>query len=201
MKRVGVFNAPPVYVMGLSELLSTSGYALEEVDDPVAWIRRKGEDGAVLVGVNSESDLDIVVELKAEEPRSVVVTLIDDFDPDVVQASLRAGAAGSIPKRAGAAQVALAFSAAMMDNVVIPARVARAIVSNGESSPRRDPEDDLQVSWLRYLADGGTVVGLGERVGYSEREMYRRLNRLYSRLGVPDRTAALLKAARLGWLD
>lgn len=201
MKRVGVFNAPPVYVMGLSNLLSSSGYSLEEIDDPLAWVRNQGKGGAVLVGVEQAADLEVVVELKAEEPESVVITLIDVVDPDVVRASLRAGATGSIPRRAEAAEVALAFNAAMTDNVVIPTPVARAIASKASPMPAQTGGDGVEVSWLRYLAEGGTVVGLGEMVGYSEREVYRRLNRLYSRLNVPDRTSALVKAARLGWLD
>lgn len=199
VKTVGVFNAPPVYLLGLNGLLSSFGYALESVDDPVGWLRRNRR-GAMLVTVDDESDLNVVVDLKSEAPESVVVTLIDEVNVSAIQASLSAGAAGSIPRDARAADVVLAFNAAMSDNVLIPAPVARALAARGETDPPPQGIGDEEVSWLRSLSQGLTVSRLAEAVGYSEREMYRRLRRLYSRLGADGRTEALLMAARFGWL-
>jgi DNA-binding CsgD family transcriptional regulator len=41
---------------------------------------------------------------------------------------------------------------------------------------------------------------VAERMGYSERAMYRLLRGLYERMGVKTRTEAVLKASRSGWL-
>jgi DNA-binding NarL/FixJ family response regulator len=60
---------------------------------------------------------------------------------------------------------------------------------------------DVEQAWLRRLAAGGTVAGLARGCGYSEREMYRRLSDMYSRLGARTRTEALLLAERFGLLD
>ena len=57
------------------------------------------------------------------------------------------------------------------------------------------------MDWLRALAAGATVHQLAERIGYSEREMYRLLRAVYDRLGVPNRTQALVWATRQGILD
>ncbi|HEY0687733.1 MAG TPA: hypothetical protein VGD71_01725, partial [Kribbella sp.] len=58
-----------------------------------------------------------------------------------------------------------------------------------------------QVRWLRELASGATVAHLANEEGYSEREMYRLLKKLYDRFGVATRTEALIRANAYGWLD
>lgn len=197
---VAVFNAPPIYAAGLAGVLSASGYALEQVTDPKIWLRRHPR-GAVLLGVHDTGDLDLVVELKAEDPDSVVVTLVDSVSVSTVHASLRAGAAGSVSLGASASEVVLTLTAALSNNVVIPAPVARFMIRNSDSHQPPEGISPDELSLLRALASGETVVDLGFRLGYSEREMYRRLRRLYSRMGATGRTDALLRAARLGWLD
>jgi DNA-binding CsgD family transcriptional regulator len=51
-------------------------------------------------------------------------------------------------------------------------------------------------SWLRSMAGGMTVADLAESVGYSERAMFRLLRDLYRRIGVKNRTEALIWASR-----
>jgi DNA-binding NarL/FixJ family response regulator len=58
--------------------------------------------------------------------------------------------------------------------------------------------DQEQIEWLRALARGMTVNQLAESISYSEREVYRLLRALYDRLGVGNRTAALIWAAQRG---
>ena len=199
-KLIGVFNAPPLYVMGLRGLLEPTGYALEILTDPLRWLRRHPA-AAVLVCVHDNRDLEVVVDLKAEDPEAVVVTLIDEVNASSFQESLWAGAVGSIALDAGAAEFALAFNAALSNKTVIPAPIARTLVASSENSTAPTCLDDRDLAWLKSLAAGETVSELSNRVGFSEREMYRRLRRLYLRLGASGRTDALLKAARFGWLD
>jgi DNA-binding NarL/FixJ family response regulator len=199
-KLVGVFNAPPVYALGLAGVLSETGFSLEEITDPLPWLKRH-HGAAVLVAVHDVSGLDVVVELKAEAPGSVVVTLVDEVNVDAVQASLSAGATGSIALSAGAEEVVLVLNAAMSDNVVLPTVVARMLARENGRSARPSGIGDDEMSWLRALAMGETVAELSARLGYSEREMYRRLHRLYSRIGASGRTDALLRAARWGLFD
>ena len=57
-----------------------------------------------------------------------------------------------------------------------------------------------RVDRLQTMAKGRTVAQLARAVGYSEREMFRLLRQLYDRMGVRNRTEALLKAAQCGLL-
>lgn len=199
-KLVGIFNTPPVYALGLAGALADSDYRVESVADPVPWLRRN-KGAPVLVGIHDRADLEMVVELKTEEPDSVVVTILDHLDVDAVHASLQAGATGSVDLAAPPEEVRLTLSAALAERTVLPTRLVRRLAGNGEGHTSPVTVGPDEVSWLRALADGQTVVVLGRRLGYSEREMYRRLRRLYARMGASNRTDALLRAARWGLLD
>ena len=199
-KLVGVFNTPPVYATGLAGALAPTGYSLEEVSHPLPWLKQH-RGAAVLVGVRVMAEFDVVIELKAEDPQSIVVTLLNDESLETVEASLRAGASASVALDAKADEVALTLHAAMLDRTSIPIGVARTMA--GDSRPRTQPDSigDAELSWLRDLAAGKTVADLAGLMSYSEREMYRRLQRVYARIGANGRTDALLRVARWGLLD
>jgi DNA-binding NarL/FixJ family response regulator len=82
----------------------------------------------------------------------------------------------------------------------IPIGVLRSLVAGSSGDQTRRPISDSEVRWLRELASGTTVARLAEKVGYSERMMFRLLAELYTRLGVDSRTKALMRARDEGWL-
>jgi DNA-binding NarL/FixJ family response regulator len=153
----------------------------------------------ILVGVHDPEDP--ASSFEDRDPESVVITLLDPLDIDSIQASLQAGATGSIDLNASADDVFLTLHAAMSQHTVLPTLLARRMVRDTSIVLRPGGVGDDEVSWLRALASGETVAALGRRLGYSEREMYRRLRRLYSRMGARGRTEALLRAAKWGLLD
>lgn len=197
-KLVGIFNTPPVYALGLAGALGE--FEVENVTDPIPWARDH-RDAAVLVGIHDLGDLAVVVELKAEQPDSVVVTLIDRLDVESVQAALRAGATGSVDSSATPNEIHLALDAAMSNRTLLPALLARRMAVEQKVGSRPASLSEDEVSWLWALASGVTVSELGGRFGFSEREMYRRLRSLYSRMGASGRTDALIKATKWGILD
>ena len=69
----------------------------------------------------------------------------------------------------------------------------------GQPSP--DLLDDGQRKLLNKLADGTPIVDMAADLGYSERTIYRALDRLYRALGVAGRLQAVRKAATDGLLD
>ena len=79
-------------------------------------------------------------------------------------------------------------------------RAAMAVQRHiGQPSPAR--LDDGQRKLLNKLADGAPIVDMAADLGYSERTIYRALDRLYRMLGVTDRLQAVRKAATEGLLD
>ena len=75
--------------------------------------------------------------------------------------------------------------------------MARSAASGAPGRPLRNQE----VAWLRALAEGLTIREVAERSAYSEREMFRKLRRLYRKMGVGGRIPALIRASRWGLLD
>lgn len=199
-KLVGVFNTPPVYATGLAGALAPTGFSLEEVSEPLPWLKRH-HGAAVLVGVREMAEFDVVIELKAEDPDSIVVTLLNDESVETIEASLRAGASASVALNARADEVALTLHAALLNRTLLPIRVARSMAGDTRQRTRPDSIGDTELSWFRDLAAGKTVAELATRMGYSEREMYRRLQRVYARIGASGRIDALLRVARWGLLD
>jgi DNA-binding CsgD family transcriptional regulator len=59
----------------------------------------------------------------------------------------------------------------------------------------------LEIEWIRSLARCERALDVAIRHGYSERDFYSALDRLWDRLGVGGRSQALVLAARMGWLD
>jgi DNA-binding NarL/FixJ family response regulator len=93
------------------------------------------------------------------------------------------------------------LAAALAGDTLIPAGVAQALAAKLPAIEDRDWITHEELTWLSILADGGTVHDLAEKVGYSERALYRLLHALYGRLGVSNRTEAILQASRRGLLD
>jgi DNA-binding CsgD family transcriptional regulator len=58
-----------------------------------------------------------------------------------------------------------------------------------------------EIEWLRALQNGDRTADLAARVGYSERDFYRALGRLWAKLGVNSRAEGIALASRMGWLD
>jgi DNA-binding CsgD family transcriptional regulator len=66
---------------------------------------------------------------------------------------------------------------------------------------REQPRSDLnaaEMSLLRSVAAGRTIVDLARDLSYSERTVRRHLQNTYIKLGVQNRSAAIAAAARLG---
>lgn len=141
--------------------------------------------------------------LWAASPGTGVAVLAGVVDADVVHEAVAVGARGFVLKQeTGPAildalhrvsQGATAFSPAAQACLVDAVR-ARADASDGVPSPR-----ESQI--LRFLADGATSREVAERLFVSEATVKSHLNRLYKKLGVNDRAAAVAQALRRDWVS
>ena len=77
---------------------------------------------------------------------------------------------------------------------------AATAVQRRIGAPSAAELDDGQRKLLNKVADGTPIVDMAADLGYSERTIYRALDRLYSALGVADRLQAVRKAATEGLL-
>ena len=134
----------------------------------------------------------------APVPVPVVQVLADLSVPRCAQA-LGDGATGLLLADADLADVVGVVRAAAAGETLLPRAVARELC--GTAGAQAPELRSHELSWLRRLADAWTVASLARQTHCSEREMYRLLNGVYSRLGATNRTEALLLAQRYGLLD
>ncbi len=178
----------------LAGALARAGHRVTVLRSTPTWLPPRRPP--VLVTDDGAEGRRVRAEAAAAMPGTSCVVLVGDPDPRRYR-ELLAGGATALPSGAPDDDVVVAVAAAARSLTCVPAEAARSLAGAAGDEPAVTARE---VSWLRVLADGGTVAGLARTVGYSEREMYRLLRGLYARLGADTRTEALLRADRRGLL-
>ncbi len=197
---VAAVNTPILVALGLTKAFKASGYVLERVDDPLGWAVLHPE-AAMLMGVRDDSDTHLLLDLTSEVPTLTVVALLDPESAERSQMCIGAGARGCVSNEWTGQDVVLALDAGLRGLTILPAGLARSLASSEGDRARARTLTSSQQSWLRELASGTTVHDLAFQVGFSEREMYRRLRVTYRAMGVRTRTEALILASASGLLE
>jgi DNA-binding NarL/FixJ family response regulator len=196
--RVAIVDPLPMYRQGAAAVLAAAGHTVEIPADVVTWAGR-GQDGVVLLTLAVEDDWGLLQRLRAAT--SPVVALIVEESAAAGVRAVRAGARSVIPRTMDSATLRRTVEATVAGQSVLPAFVVAALALSSQTPPREEPALPLeQLSWLRSLAAGMTVAQLADRVGYSERAMFRFLGSLYKDMGVSSRVEAILHAQERGWL-
>lgn len=141
-------------------------------------------------------------QLRAASSVTSIVVLAGVVDADVVHEAVALGARGFLVKQEPGPAVldalhrvslgSTAFSPAAQACLVDAVR-ARAEDSDALPSPR-----ESQI--LHLLAGGATSRQVAQRMFVSEATVKTHLNRLYKKLGVNDRSAAVAQAMRRNWV-
>jgi DNA-binding NarL/FixJ family response regulator len=155
-------------------------------------------------------DLDgvgVLRELRAagDPPPAIVLTTFDD-DALFLEA-IRAGARGFLLKDVSLERLAEAIRAVAAGGTLIqPAvteRVLRAALDAGYEFPSLDPPDPLterEVEVLRLMTGGYSNREIADGLGVAEGTVKNHISSILSKLGVRDRTRAVLKGLELGLL-
>ncbi len=126
----------------------------------------------------------------------VVVLTTYETDADIVRA-VEAGAVGYLLKDASISELGNAVRAAARGETVLAPSVARRLVSHVRQ-PRRDLLSGRETEVLALVARGLTNAEIGQRLSITEATVKTHLLRLFGKLGVNDRTAAVTSAIALG---
>lgn len=195
---ISVLASIPAYRLGLIAALEGAGMTCLSMDD----FRRccgNGQRG-VLVAVANDSD-----EIKRfDEIRKVLgqttVVLVRSTDPDIYRRLVAAGFPYAAGHDAAITTIVMTIEAAVQGYALVTEELLVDLVNDNAVSARNGApalsQDERQ--WIQMLAEGVTVGVLASNVGYSEREMYRNLKRLYRQLGASNRTRAIINAVRYG---
>ena len=136
----------------------------------------------------------------AETPgQRVVVLTTYETDADILRA-VEAGASGYLLKDASRAELAGAIRAASRGETVLAPSVAGKLV-NRVRNPVAQVLSARETEVLRLVAKGSTNGDIGRALHISEATVKTHLLRVFNKLGVSDRTAAVTTAMSRHLLD
>ncbi|MFD8496503.1 response regulator [Amycolatopsis sp. NPDC059657] len=135
----------------------------------------------------------------AESPgQRVVVLTTYESDADILRA-VEAGAAGYLLKDASRTELADAIRAASRGETVLAPSVAGKLV-NRVRNPAPQPLSAREIEVLRLVSKGSTNADIGRALHISEATVKTHLLRVFAKLDVSDRTAAVMAAMNAGVL-
>ncbi len=195
-RRVAIWDPDPVFSVGLATTLRRTSLAVDDPDDYMAWAAEAGTR-ALVASMSIVNSGDRLTALRASKKDLAIVAVVEDDAIEETQTALTAGACSALPRHSKSSDFAAAVLAAFDGMSLLPRETLHNLSARATIEPPlrlTTGEEDL----LRALASGHTVSMLGSSFHYSPRQMHRQINRLYSKIGVANRSAAIVKATQWG---
>jgi DNA-binding NarL/FixJ family response regulator len=211
--RVVLVDDQTLVRRGIKSLLELAGdvtIVAEAADgeEALAAIRRESPDVILLdVRMPKKNGLDVLRELQAggSPPPTILLTTFDD--DEVLLEGVKAGARGYLLKDVSLEQLTGAIRTVAQGGTLIRPAVTERVL-RGLEHVRRDfdalsPPDPLtrrEVEILRLMAGGYSNREIADALGTAEGTIKNHASSILSKLGVRDRTRAVLKALELGYI-
>ena len=213
MIRIVLVDDQTLVRQGIRSLLELAGdiaivAEAGDGDEGIAAIRRERPDVVLLdLRMPKKGGVEVLRVLRATNalPPTIVLTTFDD--DEALLDAVRAGAKGYLLKDVSLERLTDAIRAvAAGDSVIQPAITERVL--RGLEHVRRDfdalsPPDPLtrrELEILRLMAGGYSNREIAEALGTAEGTVKNHASSILSKLGVRDRTRAVLKALELGYI-
>lgn len=151
------------------------------------------------------SGLDVLRQLSADNtlPPTVILTTFDD--DQLVLAGIKAGARGYLLKDVSLEQLVDAVKTVAGGGSLVAPVVTQRLLAGLErmqnefsSLDRPDPLTDRETEILRLMASGYSNKEIANSLGVAEGTVKNHVSNILSKLGVRDRTRAVLKAFEIG---
>lgn len=177
-------------------------------DEALGAIAREKPDVVLLdVRMPKKNGLDVLRELKTKDAVPPVILLTTFDDDETFLAAVRAGAKGYLLKDVSLEQLTDAIRAVAAGGTVIRPAMTERILRGLEHMPRDfdalsppDPLTKREIEILRLMAGGYSNREIADALGTAEGTVKNHASSILSKLGVRDRTRAVLKAIELGYI-
>ena len=213
MIRIVLVDDQTLVRQGIRSLLELSGdieivAEASDGEEGLVAIRRERPDVVLLdVRMPKKGGIDVLRELQADgnAPPAILLTTFDD--DEVLLAGMKAGARGYLLKDVSLEQLTGAIRTVAGGGTVIRPAITERVL-RGLEHVRRDfdalsPPDPLtkrEVEILRLMAGGYSNREIADALGTAEGTVKNHASSILSKLGVRDRTRAVLKALELGYI-
>ena len=213
MIRVVLIDDQTLVRRGVRALLELAGdiTIVAEADDGIEGatvIRRERPDVVLLdIRMPKASGLDLLRGLRdtGELPPTILLTTFDD--DEALLEGVKAGARGYLLKDVSLEQLTGAIRAVAAGETlirpVVTERVLRGLEHVRRDFDALDPPDPLtkrEIEILRLMAGGYSNREIAEALGTAEGTVKNHASSILSKLGVRDRTRAVLKALERGYI-
>jgi len=151
------------------------------------------------------SGLDVLKELSRADklPPTIILTTFDDHE--LVLAGIKAGARGYLLKDVSLAELVNAVKTVAEGGSIVKPAVTQRLLKGLEnlqtdfySLDNPDPLTERETEILRLMAGGYSNKEIANSLGVAEGTVKNHVSNILSKMGVRDRTRAVLKAFELG---
>jgi DNA-binding NarL/FixJ family response regulator len=209
--RVLIADDQTLFRTGLARLLSaTEGlHIVGEASDGGEALRMVGalQPDVVLMDIRMP-DLDGIAATRqiTQAHPSVRVLILTTFHTDAyVLEALKAGASGYVLKDSPVEAIATSIQAVMTSERVISGPIAQRVLGmlTGETSSKEfyDGLTARELEVLKMIATGLPNKRIAYRLQISEKTVRNHISHIYEKLGIYDRSQAVLYAVRKGLVD
>ncbi|MBB3037012.1 two-component system nitrate/nitrite response regulator NarL [Hoyosella altamirensis] len=207
--RVVVGDDHPLFRDGVVRALTASGSidVVGEADDGVgalALIREHRPQVALLDYRMPQLDgTQVAAAVHRDELPTRVLLLSAHNESAIVYRALQEGAAGFLPKESTRAEIIRAVLDAARGKEVLPAGLTAGLISeirrrNQPAGPVLSPRER---EVLAFMAQGMSIPAMSRQMFLAPSTVKTHVQRLYEKLGVSDRAAAVAEAMRNGLLE
>lgn len=213
MIRVFLVEDQALVREGIKSLLALDGGmavigTASDGEEAVATIPASGADVVLLdMRLPKLSGLEVLGRLGAAKtlPPTIILTTFDD--EAIVLEGLRRGARGYLLKDVSLEELVQAIRVVAQGGTAVQPIVSRRVVRGLEAAksefPRLEPPDPLterEVEVLRLMTGGYSNREIARALKVAEGTIKNHVSSILSKLGVRDRTRAVLQAVRAGYL-
>ena len=207
MIRVMLVDDQNLVRKGVRSLLELSEEieVIAEASDGIEAIRTIPEVGPDVVLLDmrmpGKSGLDVLQQLSNDGtlPPTIILTTFDD--DDMVLAGIKAGAKGFLLKDVSLEELVGAVKTVAAGGSMVKPAVSQRLLKGLEnmqtdfsSLDRPDPLTDRETEILRLMAGGYSNKEIANSLGVAEGTVKNHVSNILSKMGVRDRTRAVLKA-------
>jgi DNA-binding NarL/FixJ family response regulator len=206
MIRVVVADDERLIRHGLRKLLELDG-AIEVIgeaadgDELLTLVPGLAIDVLLLdVRMPRRSGLEVLEQLGDRRPPTLVLTTFDDAE--LLLAAVRAGARGFLNKDVSLDELVAAIRAVARGDTwfqpALTASLRRGVEARGRGVPAAERLTDRERDVLRLMAGGYSNREIGDVLATAEGTVKNQVSSILAKLGVRDRTRAVLKAIETG---
>jgi DNA-binding NarL/FixJ family response regulator len=161
----------------------------------IALFRRQPPDVTLIdLRMPRVDGVEVIRTLRREHPDSRFLVLTTYDSEDDISRALQAGASGYLLKGTNRSTLRDAIRLVHAGRRYIPPEIAERVLPG----PAAEELTEREVEVLRRIAEGMSNREIGTQLGISESTVKTHVNRLLGKLGVTDRTKALVLAVKRG---